>query len=114
MIKMRVMSKSPADAEFCSTRDAAELLGVSIKTAQLWVENGVLQAWKTPGGHRRIRRDSVDAMLRKRVHDDGEAPPPRKKPQYSVLIVDDDPQMRRLYEIGIGHWELPIQVMVAK
>lgn len=47
----------------CSTRDAARLLGISVRTAQLWVEDGRLQAWKTPGGHRRILVESVDRLL---------------------------------------------------
>lgn len=50
-------------AEIMSTRDAANSLGVSVRTVQLWVENGCLQAWKTPGGHRRIYRQSVNNML---------------------------------------------------
>ena len=50
-------------AEIMSTRDAATSLGVSVRTVQLWVENGCLQAWKTPGGHRRIYRQSVNTML---------------------------------------------------
>jgi excisionase family DNA binding protein len=44
---------------FCTTREAATLLGVSVGTVQLWVENGLLQAWKTAGGHRRVMRDSI-------------------------------------------------------
>lgn len=47
----------------CSTREAAEVLGISVRTAQLWVEEGRLQAWKTPGGHRRILRTSVDHLF---------------------------------------------------
>jgi len=50
-------------ANIMSTRDAALCLGVSVRTVQLWVENGSLEAWKTPGGHRRIYRQSVDKML---------------------------------------------------
>jgi excisionase family DNA binding protein len=46
-----------------TTREAAELLGVSIRTAQGWVENGALDSWKTPGGHRRVRRSAVLALL---------------------------------------------------
>jgi len=47
----------------CSTRDAARRLGVSVRTAQLWVEDGRLRAWKTPGGHRRILVESVDRLI---------------------------------------------------
>ena len=58
--------------EIMSTRDAAQSLGVSVRTVQLWVENGSLEAWKTPGGHRRIYRQSVDSMLAARnVRDTG-------------------------------------------
>lgn len=42
-----------------TTAKAAELLGVSTRTAQLWVESGQLPSWKTPGGHRRIPRQAV-------------------------------------------------------
>nr|WP_152827919.1 helix-turn-helix domain-containing protein [Fertoeibacter niger] len=42
-----------------TTANAAELLGVSTRTAQLWVESGQLPSWKTPGGHRRIPRQAV-------------------------------------------------------
>ncbi|HMV18187.1 MAG TPA: excisionase family DNA-binding protein [Zoogloea sp.] len=47
----------------CSTRDAARRLGISVRTAQLWVEEGRLRAWKTPGGHRRILRESVERLV---------------------------------------------------
>ncbi len=50
---------------FCTTREAATLLGVSVGTVQLWVESGLLRAWKTAGGHRRVMRDSVERLLRK-------------------------------------------------
>ncbi|MGV6876427.1 helix-turn-helix domain-containing protein [Pseudochelatococcus sp. B33] len=42
-----------------TTAKAAQLLGVSVRTAQLWVESGQLPSWKTPGGHRRIPRQAV-------------------------------------------------------
>ncbi len=54
---------TPQSGEIMSTRDAAQCLGVSVRTIQLWVESGNLEAWKTPGGHRRIYRQSVDNML---------------------------------------------------
>lgn len=42
-----------------TTAKAAQLLGVSVRTVQLWVETGQLESWKTPGGHRRIKLQSV-------------------------------------------------------
>ena len=47
-----------------ATREAAEALGICVRTAQLWVEQGRLRAWKTPGGHRRILRESVSNIIR--------------------------------------------------
>ena len=35
---------------FCTTREAAALLGVSLSTAQNWAESGLLESWKTEGG----------------------------------------------------------------
>ena len=54
------------DVAYVSSREAADLLGISLRTAQLWVENGVLVAWKTPGGHRRILLSSVQQVLAER------------------------------------------------
>lgn len=42
------------------------MLGVSVRTIQLWIDGGVLEAWKTVGGYRRIARQSVDDLLRAR------------------------------------------------
>ncbi|MCY0388518.1 excisionase family DNA-binding protein [Robbsia sp. Bb-Pol-6] len=57
------------DDPILTTRRAAELLGVSVRTAQNWIETGALGSWKTPGGHRRIRRSAVQAMLAKERKD---------------------------------------------
>ncbi|MFC4932574.1 GAF domain-containing protein [Massilia sp. GCM10023247] len=46
-----------------TTREAARLLGIAVSTAQLWIENGALAAWKTPGGHRRVRLSEVNRLL---------------------------------------------------
>jgi excisionase family DNA binding protein len=57
-----------SDDPALTTRAAAELLGVSISTAQTWMENGALDFWKTPGGHRRARRSSVLGLLAAHAH----------------------------------------------
>lgn len=53
-----------------TTANAAELLGVSTRTAQLWVESGQLPSWKTPGGHRRIPRQAVMDLMESPVPED--------------------------------------------
>ena len=40
--------------------EAARILGLAVRSVQLMVDRGDLQAWKTPGGHRRISRESLD------------------------------------------------------
>lgn len=59
------MKEISVPKSFCTTREAAGLLGVSVGTVQLWVESGLLQAWKTSGGHRRVLRESIDSLLHK-------------------------------------------------
>ncbi|MFG6446736.1 helix-turn-helix domain-containing protein [Roseateles sp. BYS180W] len=44
-----------------STLEVAKLLGMAVRSVQLMVDRGELAAWKTPGGHRRISRDSVES-----------------------------------------------------
>ena len=46
--------------EICTTVEVARRLGLAVRSVQLMVDRGDLEAWKTPGGHRRISRASVD------------------------------------------------------
>jgi excisionase family DNA binding protein len=43
-----------------STLEVARLLGMAVRSVQMMVDRGELEAWKTPGGHRRISRGSVE------------------------------------------------------
>ena len=53
-------SAVPAVSDQMSTMEVARLLGLAVRSIQLMVDRGELQAWKTPGGHRRISRESVE------------------------------------------------------
>lgn len=46
-----------------TTSEAARLLGVATSTVQLWMENGAIPSWKTPGGHRRTRVRDIAGLL---------------------------------------------------
>ena len=77
-----------------STTQAAQLLNVTARTVQLWADSGLLQAGKTPGGHRRIEGESIQQLL------NSMAIPPLHTalapPQKSILIVDDDPELQKI------------------
>ena len=49
--------------ETVTTGAAARILEVSISHIHHLVDRGELPAWKTPGGHRRVRKDAVEAFL---------------------------------------------------
>lgn len=86
---------SNEQSDVIGTREAAEMLGVSVRTVQLWVENGSLRAWKTPGKHRRIFRSSVEALISKR---DAGTTAPSESSRGDVLIVEDEVTMQTYYQ----------------
>ena len=118
------MRKSATNDDVLSTREAAERLGVALRTVQLWVESGVLPAWKTAGGHRRISRAAVERLIGERsaalagdavargpvgTTDAADATDSRLK----VMVVEDEPDLLRLFTMVIAGWELPTDVTPA-
>ena len=96
------------DDQSCSTREAAEALGICVRTAQLWVEQGRLRAWKTPGGHRRILRESVNAELRAREKECGGG-----APIFDILIVEDERIQRQILQAKVSGVSSEISVRTA-
>jgi len=94
-----------ANKDYYSTREAANLLDVAVSTIQLWANNGLLRAWKTAGGHRRIARESVDEIIAENLaisKNDTQthiSSPVTSQPEsISIVIVEDDKQQVRLYK----------------
>lgn len=75
---------------YYTTYQVAKFLGVSLPTVVNWVNNGLLSAHRTPGGHRRIAHKDIVAFAREHNYpiardllDAGEG-------RTKVLIVDDE------------------------
>ena len=60
---VRTPPSNDHEAEVLTTSQAAKLLGISVRTSQLLIEGGSLRSWKTPGGHRRVYRADVLALI---------------------------------------------------
>lgn len=75
-----------------TTSEAAKLLGVVTSTVQTWMENGAIDSWKTPGGHRRVRKSHILAIKRNGVERSGKtglpARPNLADPQF---LPEQDP-----------------------
>ena len=97
-----------------TTRQAATLLNVSVRTVQLWVESGILQAWKTAGGHRRISVGSIQQLLDEKQDKQTPIRRPNTKGPLTVLIVDDDKDTLLLYKMLINNWFPSLQVETAE
>ncbi|MDT9000045.1 excisionase family DNA-binding protein [Paucibacter sp. APW11] len=65
------MTEIEDPAAHYSTIEVAKLLGMAVRSVQLMVDRGELEAWKTPGGHRRISRESVARWLKQRAQPAG-------------------------------------------
>lgn len=116
--------KSQINDDVVSTREAAERLGVALRTVQLWVESGVLPAWKTAGGHRRIARSALDKLIAERRNAiapaatasgaSAAAPAAAASPdRLRLLLVEDEPDLLRLLAMVIEGWQLPLDVRTA-
>ena len=88
-----------------TTTDVAKALGVTVRSVQLWVEQGALEGWKTPGGHRRITRASFN-----KFNSNVEPAELKVTTRLNVVVVEDSLAMQKLYQMTIASWQLPIDI----
>ena len=67
---------------------ASKYCKVSPKTIINWIDAGHIQAYKTVGGHRRIKKEDLDEFMRSRGMPIPEEP--REEQRRKILVVDDD------------------------
>jgi CheY-like chemotaxis protein len=82
----------PAAKTIYTTHDVSRLLHVNPRSVINWIEQDLLQSFRTPGGHRRIRHDDLLSFLRKH-----QIPIPSVLigENFSILIVEHEDELRR-------------------
>lgn len=95
--------------DYFSSREAAELLNVAVSTIQLWTNNGLLKAWTTVGGHRRIAKSSVEKMLNQQQAISKDKTGEQK---LSIVVVEDNEQEMMLYEKQFEIWNIDADVHI--
>ncbi|WP_416548527.1 excisionase family DNA-binding protein [Limnohabitans sp. DCL3] len=92
-----------------TSSQAAKRLGLSMATIQKLVDNNILQAWKTLGGHRRIALASVlnyqnanNILDRSRLNGDRRT---------KVMLVIDSAELTNRLRNEIPQWGLALQVV---
>jgi excisionase family DNA binding protein len=81
------------ETDWLTLGQAARYLGVAQSTIRKWSDSGRVRAFKTPGRHRRYRRDDLDAFLQRSSPDSRSGP--------IVLIVDDDERLREYVRVNL-------------
>lgn len=108
-MKNETQPTSLLEQDTCSTLEAARILGLAVRSVQLMVDRQELEAWKTPGGHRRIARASLDRWIRAR----GASPhipappgrvaaePPENAPGVAakILLIEDSVHFQNLVSL---------------
>ncbi len=74
--------------------EAARYLGVAQSTIRKWADSGRIETFKTPGGHRRFKRDDLDRFM----YGDAVSLPSSRGLDGPpvVLVVDDDADVRAM------------------
>ena len=90
----RESSHASHEPEWLTLGEAARYLGVAQSTIRKWSDSGRVRVFKTPGRHRRYRRDDLDAFLERSGSEPRVAGP-------TVLIVDDDERLREYVRVNL-------------
>lgn len=104
------MDKNMKSYEWVGTKEAADLLNVSQRTIQKWIDDGKIVSTKTLGGHRRIKREDLFKVLAQETRP--MATMPLLRPLV-VVLVEDDLFTRRLCALGFQAFRTPYELYCA-
>jgi excisionase family DNA binding protein len=94
-----------------TTNDIAQMLKVDISTVIDWVDRGRLPAYRTPGGHRRVKRTDLFAFIQNH-----KLPFPEElsRPTKIILLVEDDKDFRKMIRGYVEEASLPVKIEEAE
>lgn len=87
------MSNEAKTKSIYTTHEVSRLLHVNPRSVINWIEQDLLPSYRTPGGHRRIRREDLLAFLRKHQIP---TPPSLVDGKFSMLIVEDEEEISQM------------------
>ncbi len=94
--------------EFLTSSQAAKRLGLSMATIQKLVDNHILQAWKTFGGHRRI---SLSSVLNYQNTNMATALPLNTSALGSkAMVVLESQEMNKRLQAQVSQWSVPLHM----
>lgn len=98
--------------EFVTTSEACEILGVSKTVVKKLADEGQLETWKTPGGHRRIRLSSVQEAL---ANNQGLGALEQKnvKNELNIMVIDDDASIQKFFSALCNSFDYKINLTQA-
>ncbi len=91
---------------FYTTHEVSKFCNVYPTTVINWIKEGLLSAYTTPGGHRRIKKDDLMSLMKK-----NNMPIPEelnKATADRVLVIDDDPKILRMMQTILSQEELAV------
>lgn len=94
-----------------STSEVATYCHVTADTIRKWAEAGRIRVFKTPGGHRRIRREDLIQFLRENnipIHGD------LKDSGVKILVVDDEKTVTAAIQRFLERSQMPFLVEYAE
>lgn len=103
------------EEQLYTTTKVAKIFGVTPRTIQMWADSGMIEVTKTLGGHRRITALEVERLSRELGKSPAETEPVSEvvdaetsdKSVVRILIVDDDKDLLKLYQMQIESWQTP-------
>lgn len=103
--------RTPPVKDTYSTHDVAKICCVTPTTVIRWIEDGLIPAFKTVGGHRRVRREDLEKVCR-----DRNIPfnVPTGTEVGRILVVDDEPVVLELIRDVVKELSHKFEVEVAK